>query len=588
MSEKRILAELSVDNVRSHVEQITQEIPSRLAGSENATRMAHYSLEKLRNAGVDAIVHAVPALVSFPGAAELRVLNPEELTIAANTLGHSLPTLPEGITGDLVYVASGSFADYEGKDVVGKITLSELSYSPARHEKQRIAGLQGSIAQIMMNWGPPDNQALPFGSVKPVWGNPSPETARTEMPTIPCIGITRVAGRYLQKLCERGHVRVWLRANVENGWRTIYVTVGELLDQPEADFVVVGGHQDSWLGPQATDNAAGNACVMELARAFARHRNDLRRGLLFGFWMAHETGTMAGSTWFVDQNWDRLREHAIAYLQIDQPAIVNSSRWIAESNVELRRFHQAIERRFLDDRPFHWHRAQKTGDSSFFGIGVPMIAANTGYTEAELRATALATLGWWHHSLENTIDKIDWDLMSVHLRVYGAYLWELCTAPVLPFEFASVVEQFKKRLEELRPFGQTIGIDGVLGRAEELREAASRLDDAAQNWGERYRLGEVKDEEPAELLNTCMKRLSRLLVPLASTGKGTYGHDPYGYTPQMSMIPSLFEVPKLGNLPQKSEERWQLETQLIRERNRIADALGDACWLIDRTLAQVK
>jgi len=465
---------------------------------------------------------------------------------------------------------------------------AELSYSPARHEKQRIAGVKGSIAQIMMNWGPPDNQALPFGSVKPVWGNPTHETARTEMPTIPCIGITRVAGLYLKELCSRGNVRVWLRANVENGWKTIDVTIGELSAPSGGDFVIAGGHQDSWLGPQATDNAAGNACLMELARVFAQHRNELRRGLLFGFWMAHETGTMAGSCWFVDQNWRRLREHAVAYLQIDQPAIIDSSQWSTESNVELRRFHQGIERRLLGNRPFQWHRATRTGDSSFFGIGVPMIAANTGYTEGELKATALATLGWWHHSLENTIDKIDWDLMAVHLRIYGAYLWELCTAPVLPFEFVSVADQFRERLEEFRAAGQTIGIGELIGRAEKLRDAASGLDGAAQRWQERYRVGEVKDEEPAELLNACMKRLSRLLVPLASTVKGTYGHDPYGFTPQTTMIPSLFDVPKLGTLPLENEERWQLETQLIRERNRIADALGDACWLIDQTLAQVK
>ncbi len=588
MSEERVLATLSADNVRAHVEHITQEIPSRLAGSENAERMAQYSSEKLREAGLEAGVHALPALVSFPGPAELRVLSPEERAIAANTLGHSVPTLPEGISGNLVYVASGSFADYEGKDVVGKITLSELSYSPARHEKQRIAGLNGSIAQIMMNWGPPDNQALPFGSVKPVWGNPTPETAGTEMPTIPCIGITREAGLYLKELCARANVRVWLRANVDNKWRTIHITTGELPAPSGGDFVVAGGHQDSWLGPQATDNAAGNACLMELARVFAQHRDELRRGLLFGFWMAHETGTMTGSSWFADQNWDRLREHAVGYLQIDQPAIIASSRWITESNVELRRFHQAIEHRLLGDRAFQWHRATRTGDSSFFGIGVPMIAANTGYTEEELKATALATLGWWHHSLENTIDKIDWDLMAVHLRIYGAYLWELCTLPILPFEFVSVAEQFRDRLEELRADGRTIGFDGIIERAEKLRHAASRLDDAGQRWQERYRSGEVQDGEPAELLNTCIKRLSRLLVPLASTAKGTYGHDPYGFTPQTTMIPSLFDMPKLGTLPLESEERWQLETQLIRERNRIADALGDACWLIDRTLAHVK
>ena len=84
-----------------------------------------------------------------------------------------------------------------------------------------------------------------------------------------------------------------------------------------------------------------------------------------------------------------------------------------------------------------------------------------------------------------------------------------------------------------------------------------------------------------------MKRLSRKLVPLASTSKGTYGHDPYGFTPQGTMIPSLFDAPRLAKLPD-GEERWMLETQLTRARNQAADALDDCRVLIDETLARLR
>jgi len=584
MSQQSIIQALSVDRVRADVERITTQIPSRLAGSENGRRMAEYSRDALLAAGVPAEVQETPGLVSFPGKGELQVLAPKEIAIEANTLGHSVPTLPEGITGELMDVASGAFEEYEGRDATGKITLSELSYHPARHEKQRIAALKGSIGCVMMNWGHPENTAVPFGSVKPAWGNPTPEAMRDEMPTLPCIGIARTAGLALREMLKAGPVRVRMRAHVENGWRPVQITVGEIRAPKGEDFVVVGGHQDSWPGPQATDNAAGNAVIMELARVFAQHRDKLRRGLVFGFWTAHETGTMVGSSWFVDRNWDRLRQHAVAYLQIDQPGCIGTSRWGTSSNVELRRFHQAVEAQVLNGMPNSWRRAVKTGDSSFFGLGVPMLAGNMGYTEAELKATALATLGWWHHSLENTLDKLDWSLMAVHLRVYAAWLWELCTAPVLPFEFVSVADQFVERLGALEGAGAPVGLGGALERAREFRAAAQRLDAAAEHWRARY-AGGLEDEGPAEALNACLKRLSRLLVPLASTAKGTYGHDPYGYTPQGSMIPALYDVPRLPKL--EGEARWLLETKLVRERNRVADALDDARGLIDVTLRQL-
>ena len=588
MSEDLILKELSADNVRAHVEHIIYQIPSRLAGSENGRRMAEYSRDSLREVGVDAVMHELPGLVSFPHEAELRVLSPVETAIQANTLGHSLETLPEGISGDLVYVASGSFEDYEGKNVVGKLTLSELSYSPARHEKQRVAGLKGSTGAVMMNWGHPENDAVPFGSVKPVWGNPTRKNYATEMPTIPCVGIARTAGLKLKEMCEAGQpVRVWFRTHVENGWRPVQITVGEIPSTKSEDFVLVGGHQDSWYGEASTDNAAGNAVFIELARVFNMHREKLRRGLAFGFWTGHETGTMIGSSWYVDQNWDRLRRHLCAYLQIDQPAITGTTLWGTSSNAELKRFHQAVEERVLPNRQRYWRRAVKNGDSSFFGLGVPMLHGEGSFTEDELKETALASLGWWHHSLECTIDKLDFHWMADHLRVYGAYVWELCTAPVLPFEFMSVAGQFAERLEELAVPGKAVDLGALIDRARTLGETAARFDEVAEHWRERYRSGQASDGAAADTLNECMKRVSRLLVPMQSTAIGTYGHDPYGFTPQTTMIPALYDLPELGRMNEDSEEAWMLRTELRRERNRVGDALADASWLLEETLARL-
>lgn len=586
MSEQSVVEAVSADAVRAHVEHITTKIPSRLAGSANAKRMAEYSAEAMTKAGASARIFEMPGLVSFPERAEMRVLSPVEISIEANTLGHSVPTLADGMSGELLDVASGAFHEYEGKNATGKITLSELSYHPARHEKQRISGLMGAGGCIMMNWGHPENTAVPFGSVKPAWGNPTPDTYKTEMATLPCIGIARTAGLKLRELLKAGPVRVWFRANVENGWRPVQITIGEVKGKTD-DFVVVGGHQDSWEGPQATDNAAGNACIMELARVFALHSTALRRGLVCAFWTGHETGTMVGSSWFVDRNWDRLREHAVAYLQIDQPSCAGTTRWASSSNTELKQFHQAAEKRILGNRAITWRRAVKNGDASFFGLGVPMIAAQGAFTEEELKNTALANLGWWHHSIENTIDKLDFEHMGVHLQVYAAYLWELCTAVVLPFEYVGVADQFIERLEQLKVGAESIGLDGAIERARAFRAAAERLEKTAQDWRARYAGGKVKDEAAADILNTCMKRLSRALVPLASTSAGAYGHDPYGFTPQGTMIPSLFDVPRFAKM-KDGEERWMWETQLVRTRNHVTDALHDCRRLIDDTLAKLK
>jgi hypothetical protein len=589
MSKQQVVEEVSAKNVRAHVERIVRDIPHRAAGSANGRRMAEYSRNAMVEAGVtDAVIHELPAIVSFPEHAEFRVQSPAGIAIQANTLGHSLETMPEGLSGELVYVGSGAIADFEGKDVRGKIVLTELSYSPARHEKQRIAGQRGAIGAVMMNWGPPDNEAVPFGSVKPVWGNPTPQNYQDEMPTIPCIGIARVAGLKLKGMCAAGPVRVWFRTHVVNGWRPVQITVAELpaADSPEpGDFIMVGGHQDSWPGEAATDNAAGNSCMIELARVFKQHQSKLRRGLLFGFWTGHETGTMAGSAWFADRYWDKLRDHACAYLQIDQPCCIGTTIWHTTSNVELKQFHQREEKQLLPGRQISWKRVAKSGDASFIGVGIPMLQGEGAFTEAELKATALATRGWWHHSLECTMDKVDWDWMQPHMRVYAAWLWELCTAPVLPFCYAPVAEQIIARLQELERAGASVGLDGVLAGARSFAAAAQKFDQAADAARAAFEAGKGS-EQAALLLNRAMKHISRLVVPLMSSAIGKYGHDVYGYTPQTTMIPGLYDVARLPKLAE-GEELWMLQTKVMRDRNRVADTLSDAMAIIADALARI-
>jgi hypothetical protein len=571
--------------VRAHVDTIVTEIPHRAAGSENGRRMAEYSRDALKADGIqDVQILELPAVVSFPQGAEFHVTSGGDRRIEANTLGHSTETGPGGVTGDLVYVGSGGFSDYEGLDVAGKIILTELSYSPARHEKQRIAALKGAVGAVMMNWGPPENTAVPFGSVKPVWGNPTPENYNDQMPKIPCIGIARVDGLALKAACLAGAVSVRFVTDVENGWRPVQITIGEIAaaeDSPEADdFVLIGGHQDSWPGEAATDNAAGNACVMEIARVLNRHRDKLRRGVVCGFWTAHETGTMAGSSWWADHEWARLRDHAVAYFQIDQPACLGTdTRWSTASNAELKSFHQQIEAELLEGRDTKWHRSAKNGDASFFGLGIPMFHGEGSFTDQELQDSALATLGWWHHSIENRRDKLDWEWMQTHLRVYLAWMWELCTAPVLPFAFTPVAEQVTGRLAELAGPGEAIDLGKASEAGARFAAAAADFDALAQTWRDRFAAG-TGDEDMARILNRTMKRLSRILVPLQSTAVGKYGHDTYGFTPQTTMIPCLYDVPRLAELPE-GEERWMLRTRLMRDRNRVIDGLDAATSLID-------
>jgi hypothetical protein len=578
--------EAAVARVRADVQWICDEIPSRLAGSEAGERMAQYSAAVLRAAGLDATVHEIPGLVSFPKRGRFRLSGTTPMSIDCNTLGHSVQTPADGVSGRLVDAGAGGYEDYAGKDVAGRLVLVELSYHPGRHEKQRIAAERGAAGCIMMNWGPPQSTVLPFGSVKPAWGNPTPETFEREMAVLPCVGISRADGLRLRERLGAEGVEATMYTDVENGWRPVHVTTADLRVEGSEDFVVIGGHQDSWDGPQATDNAAGNACMLELARFFQQHRSQLRRGVTFGFWTGHETGTMIGSTWYVDAHWERLRAHAVGYLQIDQPACAGTTRWGSVSNSELRGLMQQVDASLLGDVPRAWRRTVKVGDASFFGVGVPMFAGQGVYTADELAQTANANLGWWHHSTENTIDKIEWPAVALHLRMYAAYVWRMCTAPVIPCDFEAVADDILARLTAIDRPGLPLGLDGAMASARRLQDAARTLNDHAGRITAACEAGAPSAEADAARLNETLKRLSRLLLPLCGTVKGAYGHDPYAYTPQTTLLPALYEIPACAQLPE-GEARWMLQTKLLREVNRMRDVLDDANALANRTIAEL-
>jgi len=583
MAEHDLLEELSADRAWDTIGVITEQFPSRLAGSDSAWRAAGFMHDQLREVGVDAELMEYPGLVSFPGEARLEILSPEMHSIPATVLGHSTSTGAAPIEAELVDVGVGSWERCEEVGVRGSITLSELSYAPPRQEKARVMSLQGAAAAVMFNWGFDDSELLPYGSVKPAWGNPTRLTMSTEMATIPCLGISRADGLALRSLCARGPVRLRLRADCVNEWRNLRQALGRVRGQGvSGDFAILGGHMDAWYGQAASDNAAGNACFIELARVFQRHAAELDRDLAIGFWVGHETGTMIGSSTFVDRRWDELNEHAVAYVQIDQPALTGSSLWESRSDVELRDYHTDVERRLLGSREHEWARLTKIGDTSFFGIGVPSIASRTAFTRAEIRAMGMGNLGWWHHTDENTMERLDKDLLAIHLRIYAGYIWGLLTRPILPARFTRTLQQMLGGLQPLLPQAADLDLASVERLTKEALVAVRRLDAVADAWEQH-----AVPTEVAQTLNTALKGLSRLVAPLGGTVVGRYGHDPYGLAAQTSVLPGLYDLPRLNSLPASADERYLLSTELIRQRNRLADGLRSIREVAVRTVGLV-
>ena len=579
--EKKIIEELSGDEAFRHIMKISEEIPTRMAGTEECKRMAEYLRDQMLSYGIPAEICEFDALVGFTGTAKLMVLEPEKRVIQCNPFVHTANSTDAGIQGELVFVGSGAVADYEGKNVRGKITMSELSYSPPRQEKQRIAAEKGSIAQIMINWGPSDSRTLAYGSVKSPWGNPTPANI-SDMPRIISITISRADGEYLIGLYEKGLVKVWLSAECPAKWCRSQNTFGLLegAEEPEK-FVIFGGHMDSW-GGGVTCNATGNFAVLEAVRALARYREELKRSIRVAFWSCHETGTMVGSSWYVDTFWDDIDRNAILYINVDSPGMKDSSIYAVSSSPEIARFHQAIDKKLYDGE-VQRRRLAHTGDQSFMGIGVPSLSGRTEYSAEQIKRWHGANLAPWHHSDDMTLDKMDVELVLKAMKIYVAYLVRLSNTPVLPFEYVSVGNELKGRLKEIASeVGTRLDLSLPLKYAEQFISNAQTLDirlealrketEGAPSWKNNTKVGTA---------NKLQSKLSRVLHPINHSIANRYGFDNYGLTGLTSVIPCLYETKTLATMDTNSTEYRILRTHLVQQVNRVSDSLRDAVELIE-------
>ena len=151
-----------------------------------------------------------------------------------------------------------------------------------------------------------------------IWGAPDLDTIHRK-PSLPVVSIAKSAGEWLKGLAAAGPVTVNIKTQLDEGWRKCPVVVAEFTGSIEPErFVLLHGHIDSWhVG--ISDNATGNAAMLEVARVLARHRDKLKRSIRLAWWSGHSHGRYAGSTWYADNFALDLLENCLAHVNCDSP-----------------------------------------------------------------------------------------------------------------------------------------------------------------------------------------------------------------------------------------------------------------------------
>src|ERR1017187_3131758 len=283
-SSQIIAAALADQDGYAKLSYLCDRIGNRLSGSDSLNAAIEWAAAQMKRDGLENV--ATPA-VKVPhwmrGREDAEMVKPVRHLLTMLGLGGSVATPPEGITADVVPVASFDALNALGREkVAGKIVLFNVPYEgygktvAYRGSGPSRAARLGAVAMLLPSDGSLAMQTPHTGALNYSESDPK----------IPAAAITLEDATLIQRLTDAGEtvaVHLYMEAHMLPDADSANV-MGEIpgREKPE-EIVVMGGHIDSWdVGAGAQDDGSGmmaapkSPWVLALAPADPRWRAPKR------------------------------------------------------------------------------------------------------------------------------------------------------------------------------------------------------------------------------------------------------------------------------------------------------------------------
>ncbi len=517
----------------------------KLSGTPDEAESLRYVQARLDEYGYTTRVILHDAYISLPGKARVEA---DGTTLTAITHSMGRPSPATGLTADLIYVGDGTAADFEAKDVRGKIVLAEGIATPVVAALARAGGAAGQL-----HISP--HHHLHEMCISPVWGNPDPHTVSQLPATVACTISNADGSAIRDRLAAGEKPRVTLHAEVDTSWRKTPILEATLnAPNPDAPFILFSGHHDTWFYG-VMDNGSANATMLETARLAATQRADWKRNLRICFWSGHSHGRYSGSTWYVDNHWDEFDRLCAAHVNVDSTGGTGATELAhAAAMAPL----HALAAEAITEQTGHQYsgkRKNRSSDDSLPGLGIPSMFGGLSEqppTKLKLRNA----LGWWWHTPEDLIDKVDEANLVRDTKVFVHTVTKLLTDPILPLDFAAQAHTLREELATLAAsLGDRFDLAPLQAAADTLHSrAATARTDAA------------------------LMALSRALIPVDYATSDRFTHDPALPVPDWAVLQPLRD---LAATARGSDAAHLHSVSARRAANKLGHALRTANAILD-------
>jgi len=572
---EKIITDISDERLFEHVKRIADF--KREAGSEGERAALAYIKGVLEDYGIETKLLEFDSYIGLPETGELTFPSSAEGPVSGRPPAFSPQTPEEGLEADVVYAGRGRAEELAHAGVKDKIALVDGLASP---HLARAVEDYGALGLVCIS-----GEQIHDMIMTSIWGTPTPETA-WRIPRCHALTIVKTDGDRIKEWLRQGPLRARMNVRSFVGWKKIPILLADVKGRAEPErYVILSGHIDSWHYG-ATDNGTANAAMIEIARALNLHKEGMRRGLRLAFWSGHSHGRYSGSAWYADTFWEELYRNCVGLVTMDIVGCKGSTNYTEFPRLALTKACGARAVREITGQEGQGVPFGRAGDQSFFGIGIPSlfgVMSRPALEQSELAASLKILLGhagfpWWWHTVHDTIDKVDLEVMKKDTQVAALAICYFCRNSILPLDCVEAAQEILDLLTELEQKAGTVSfLADTVAKARDLTRRAEDFSDLILNKA-------LEDDTQIEYVNTILINLGRILIPVVQTAIGPFDHD---LALPIKRLQSLQPVLDLAAMdPEKDAARF-LSTRLIRERNRVEHALMRAKDLLNTAARRV-
>jgi hypothetical protein len=372
---------------------------------------------------------------------------------------------------------------------------------------------RGALGQVFLQ---PGETVYPR-ACSPIWGAPTHESIGRK----PRTPVAIVAGEGCERMRDAAHRgdRAGLSTRLTEQWTRSELLVAGIHGAHDPDeFVLVHGSDDRAL--------------VSVARECHVRRSELARSIRVAWWPDRRLGSAAGSTWYSDTFAAEIDEWCVAHVSVGgEPG--GEAYWMSEAaELCLQAITSAGEPIPKGRRP------PREADYSFNQIGVTGLFGGHAFPSSV-----------YSHAV-------------IHIAQAAIYPFDY-TAPLL--EMGAAVQRYQASA------GNEIDLAGVSQDLAQLRRATSAWRSDADTAVRRHPADAVRRRR----INTTLRSLARVLVPLGFARGERFDHDPaVGF----SALPRLEAALHIAGTAEPM--RSFVRTALVREINKVRACARQALALL--------